>query len=114
PSLSSPTYLSRPLHSPHRTLALNSSPTRRSSDLSWQTADSASTFPPPMRVLVTGGAGFIGANAAVTLAERHPDSVTAAFAPMNPDRKSTRLKSSHGSISYAVFCLKKKKKKTTN
>src|SRR2546422_8354768 len=29
------------------------------------------------------------------------------------DRKSTRLNSSHGYISYAVFCLKKKKKKTT-
>src|SRR5438309_8448074 len=28
------------------------------------------------------------------------------------DRKSTRLNSSHSSISYAVFCLKKKKKKT--
>src|SRR5690348_17466410 len=28
------------------------------------------------------------------------------------DRKSTRLNSSHPSISYAVFCLKKKKKKT--
>src|SRR5438477_5970905 len=28
------------------------------------------------------------------------------------DRKSTRLNSSHMSISYAVFCLKKKKKKT--
>src|SRR2546422_10720731 len=28
-----------------------------------------------------------------------------------PDRKSTRLNSSHGYISYAVFCLKKKKKK---
>src|SRR5216684_6989091 len=28
------------------------------------------------------------------------------------DRKSTRLNSSHGYISYAVFCLKKKKKKT--
>src|SRR5689334_24752433 len=28
-----------------------------------------------------------------------------------PDRKSTRLNSSHSSISYAVFCLKKKKKK---
>src|SRR5207249_10173099 len=28
------------------------------------------------------------------------------------DRKSTRLNSSHVSISYAVFCLKKKKKKT--
>src|SRR4051812_49794089 len=27
------------------------------------------------------------------------------------DRKSTRLNSSHMSISYAVFCLKKKKKK---
>src|SRR2546429_4247682 len=30
------------------------------------------------------------------------------------DRKSTRLNSSHGYISYAVFCLKKKKKKFTN
>src|SRR5438477_2037308 len=33
--------------------------------------------------------------------------------PLQPrrDRKSTRLNSSHMSISYAVFCLKKKKKK---
>src|SRR5690348_17775026 len=30
------------------------------------------------------------------------------------DRKSTRLNSSHPSISYAVFCLKKKKKKYNN
>src|SRR3712207_8397201 len=30
------------------------------------------------------------------------------------DRKSTRLNSSHANISYAVFCLKKKKKDTTN
>src|SRR5947209_10918037 len=29
------------------------------------------------------------------------------------DRKSTRLNSSHANISYAVFCLKKKKKKHT-
>src|SRR2546422_8398650 len=29
------------------------------------------------------------------------------------DRKSTRLNSSHGYISYAVFCLKKKKKTDT-
>src|SRR5437667_11624431 len=29
-----------------------------------------------------------------------------------PDRKSTRLNSSHITISYAVFCLKKKKKKS--
>src|SRR5437868_10376792 len=31
-----------------------------------------------------------------------------------PDRKSTRLNSSHVSISYAVFCLKKKKTKKKN
>src|SRR5699024_12502998 len=32
---------------------------------------------------------------------------------MEEDRKSTRLNSSHVSISYAVFCLKKKKNKNT-
>src|SRR2546427_9493884 len=32
--------------------------------------------------------------------------------PASRDRKSTRLNSSHSQISYAVFCLKKKKKKT--
>src|SRR2546430_8152401 len=37
---------------------------------------------------------------------RHPATVT-------QDRKSTRLNSSHSQISYAVFCLKKKKKYTT-
>src|SRR2546430_6574636 len=31
-----------------------------------------------------------------------------------PDRKSTRLNSSHSQISYAVFCLKKKKKDQHN
>src|SRR2546422_118686 len=35
----------------------------------------------------------------------------AAFEKEYKDRKSTRLNSSHGYISYAVFCLKKKKKK---
>src|SRR5690242_20903971 len=34
-----------------------------------------------------------------------------AMAGIELDRKSTRLNSSHMSISYAVFCLKKKKKK---
>src|SRR6266852_7652372 len=33
--------------------------------------------------------------------------------PTKPDRKSTRLNSSHGSISYAVFCSKKKKGRTS-
>src|SRR3712207_7070295 len=33
------------------------------------------------------------------------------FRTASRDRKSTRLNSSHANISYAVFCLKKKKKK---
>src|SRR2546427_5348332 len=36
---------------------------------------------------------------------------TAKVAGAQADRKSTRLNSSHSQISYAVFCLKKKKKK---
>src|SRR2546422_8411791 len=35
------------------------------------------------------------------------------FPPPDSDRKSTRLNSSHGYISYAVFCLKKKKLERT-
>src|SRR5689334_24096266 len=35
------------------------------------------------------------------------------FYPFFSDRKSTRLNSSHSSISYAVFCLKKKTQKHT-
>src|SRR3712207_8261265 len=34
-------------------------------------------------------------------------------APISLDRKSTRLNSSHANISYAVFCLKKKKQITS-
>src|SRR3712207_7198035 len=49
----------------------------------------------------------------------HPASLASSvFAPpaarglgTGQDRKSTRLNSSHANISYAVFCLKKKKKK---
>src|SRR2546430_7046608 len=40
--------------------------------------------------------------------ETAPDSFKANFA-LARDRKSTRLNSSHSQISYAVFCLKKKK-----
>src|SRR5256884_2047780 len=36
--------------------------------------------------------------------------ITRLWIEENQDRKSTRLNSSHGYISYAVFCLKKKKK----
>src|SRR5256886_3176488 len=38
--------------------------------------------------------------------------VPSVFALLHGDRKSTRLNSSHSQISYAVFCLKKKKQKT--
>src|SRR2546422_7083945 len=39
--------------------------------------------------------------------DRHADSLAMHLG----DRKSTRLNSSHGYISYAVFCLKKKKER---
>src|SRR3712207_8838093 len=53
----------------------------------------------------------------------HPDGTRLASADVNgmlkvtdlstgKDRKSTRLNSSHANISYAVFCLKKKKSNT--
>src|SRR2546426_8841752 len=47
--------------------------------------------------------------------QRKPQSASVAFTDISPylkglvDRKSTRLNSSHLVISYAVFCLKKKK-----
>src|SRR2546430_8039037 len=37
------------------------------------------------------------------------DHVVTYLVDLRPDRKSTRLNSSHSQISYAVFCLKKKK-----
>src|SRR3712207_7226709 len=46
------------------------------------------------------------------LGVHRPDQDTPVDAEHRPgqDRKSTRLNSSHANISYAVFCLKKKKK----
>src|SRR5438128_9043226 len=68
------------------------------------------------RVFVIGLAIFTASSAACGLAGS-PLALNLARAvqgtggAMMLDRKSTRLNSSHGSISYAVFCLKKKKKK---
>src|SRR2546426_7327878 len=47
-------------------------------------------------------------------AKQHPVLLSARHfdRPLEVDRKSTRLNSSHLVISYAVFCLKKKKNKT--
>src|SRR2546422_1154959 len=72
------------------------------------------------------GSGFIDVPAGVDSGTRVPLTIVRGQAPgptlaliagthgdeVAPvDRKSTRLNSSHGYISYAVFCLKKKKKK---
>src|SRR5690242_21516566 len=47
----------------------------------------------------------------VALADQKLGDVRFYLCACRQDRKSTRLNSSHMSISYAVFCLKKKKKK---
>src|SRR2546427_7731371 len=48
---------------------------------------------------------------ASSLQEAAPLDITHKAVARRRDRKSTRLNSSHSQISYAVFCLKKKKKK---
>src|SRR5699024_11545569 len=70
-----------------------------------------------------GGAGVIQVQSKPIAAARLlelAEKVAVAVADVNPaaktlieDRKSTRLNSSHVSISYAVFCLKKKTHKYT-
>src|SRR3712207_8710516 len=58
------------------------------------------------------GAGAAGARAITREASHGRVEAAAAVevgAPAGEDRKSTRLNSSHANISYAVFCLKKKK-----
>src|SRR2546429_2442842 len=59
---------------------------------------------PVRRILITGAGSGIGAGLAAILSRAGHHAVVR-------DRKSTRLNSSHGYISYAVFCLKKKKRK---
>src|SRR5690348_17859073 len=51
-----------------------------------------------------GVPGMTGEDRSILLVDDHAEQ----------DRKSTRLNSSHPSISYAVFCLKKKKKNQKN
>src|SRR5690242_20781421 len=73
---------------------LHSFPTRRSSDLA---------------LLKTRGHATLGEIAAHL--EISKQAALRHLEVLEGDRKSTRLNSSHMSISYAVFCLKKKKKK---
>src|SRR5699024_12803694 len=86
--------------------ALHSFPTRRSSDLAYGSAMYAGE--------ATGKIEHKTTAPATEAAKRWQGWGTAlkpAFEPI-VDRKSTRLNSSHVSISYAVFCLKKKKRST--
>src|SRR5437868_12176317 len=86
---------------------LHSSPTRRSSDLclGWAACRRAGWR-------FSGGL-LLAAGCGLKLA---PLLLTPSLSPQPAarDRKSTRLNSSHVSISYAVFCLKKKKRTKQN
>src|SRR5437868_9901951 len=79
---------------------LHSFPTRRSSDLSH----------PAIRALLAATGRPLAApsaNASGSISPTRAEHVLATLG--GRDRKSTRLNSSHVSISYAVFCLKKKR-----
>src|SRR5206468_7072624 len=85
---------------------LHSFPTRRSSDLTVSVDD-----PAPAEYAVFGERG---ARAVVSVSPENLAAVLTiarqyGLAAREIDRKSTRLNSSHDQISYAVFCLKKKK-----
>src|SRR2546426_2478168 len=69
-------------------------------------------FRSPMTATVEEARDLVAAasDRGVTLQVGHIERFNAAFRATQGDRKSTRLNSSHLVISYAVFCLKKKKK----
>src|SRR5437870_9820699 len=96
-------------YSEHRDL--HSFPTRRSSDLAAADRNDSRfvcTNQPAMR-----RAAPVLANRSLRASGAHPRVASRELwraIPRFPDRKSTRLNSSHVAISYAVFCLKKKKK----
>src|SRR5207249_9089426 len=101
-------------HSPRAHLDLHSFPTRRSSDLRRMGSPEIDR----RRIGVAHRAeNCIAERARVSLVMGSPSpdgrggqGVRTTSARTCQDRKSTRLNSSHVSISYAVFCLKKKKK----
>src|SRR6266496_3491782 len=65
--------------------------------------------PPPRSTLFPYTTLFRSPDAMRFLADQDVYAVTINFLKASGDRKSTRLNSSHVEISYAVFCLKKKK-----
>src|SRR2546422_6176488 len=71
-------------------------------------AHNLSLLDDPLHHLARHVDGYSEADSLVAAAARQDGGVDA---DQGIDRKSTRLNSSHGYISYAVFCLKKKKRK---
>src|SRR2546427_7980988 len=63
---------------------------------------------PVLALVVVAMFGMVAGVLAANLAET-TTSNTGEIGTYHTDRKSTRLNSSHSQISYAVFCLKKKK-----
>src|SRR5690606_41700336 len=86
---------------PDDLLDLHSFPTRRSSDLR--------NCLPLNKGLIRVSIFCEGSLMRVLIAASTALCFFARSAPVKPNRKSTRLNSSHVKISYAVFCLKKKK-----
>src|SRR5207248_11537900 len=94
--------------------ALHSFPTRRSSDLIAQARATLETAGIKVQASAALAAQELGSAQEGVLALVIREAVTNILrhsqATECEDRKSTRLNSSHRTISYAVFCLKKKKK----
>src|SRR5205085_4646218 len=90
---------------------LHSFPTRRSSDLEVHDHGRPVPVQPAQRETQRPAAAGDGELADVRVHAR--EQLVGLLGPHAEaeDRKSTRLNSSHSQISYAVFCLKKKKKK---
>src|SRR5207249_10713302 len=82
---------------------LHSFPTRRSSDLHAKILDFGLAKVASAAKVSSGATDMMATVSADSQSEQLTSPGTAL------DRKSTRLNSSHVSISYAVFCLKKKK-----
>src|SRR5204863_8589328 len=92
---------------------LHSFPTRRSSDL--VTANAATNLVPGSTLVNVASLNYTNLNGfllppRVTTWKEEAVQIRVVQRGDVQDRKSTRLNSSHVEISYAVFCLKKKKK----
>src|SRR2546422_2337583 len=79
-----------------------------------RSADRSRRYAPVLRQRLSARAAFPGRDAMTACTNRPPREDALAVHETASDRKSTRLNSSHGYISYAVFCLKKKKKNQKN